>query len=1089
MTTLNLQVATGGDDGHIDNVALSPNLTDNILNVGNVNGNTTSVAAVRFTSVTVPNAATITSATLTVTGYSTYSTGSTISVIAACQNADNAAALAATTGNFNTTNRPRTTANSGGVNLASVTAGATYTFNLTSSVQEVVNRAGWASGNAIVVLLDNNGSSASEWQELEAYNHSPSAAAKLDIVYSTGGGAQTVTPNAIASTASVPNPTVVRGAVLVAPNAISSGAQVFSPTIVAGNAIVPNAIASTAVVYNPTVAPGGVAIVPNAITSGASVPNPTVQASVTVTPNAIASTGTVYSPAIGTGTSNYNVSVGSGYTDVSPLQIVRTRGNRLYTVAPTCDSYPGTGTTATIRVHKANTTGVPGGFTRMDSSNEPTAVNGNAVALDSDDNIRIVWAARSATANTAYLRYAVFNTGTDTWGAVTTIASDLAYTDIGQGDQSVAVAVDAFDVVHVVYLGTAGTGTLTNRRVYYRNNSGGSWSSATQIDSGVTYTGNQKAWAPAIAFDGAGRILVTWMRGDFNDSNTGTIYSRVYSGGSWGSTVQVSAGGDSVLCSIDQSTRALVTPDGTYHLTYVLYSATNSQKYIRYRYSTDNGATWAGNNPTNQATHNPTVGWTGTKVRILAHGTPDNTNNHGENLYYFEGDGGAAAWGTWTQFVTGANYDSSINVRWSQYNHHFPHTFDVAYWNDNYPNVLYAGTEIFALDVAPGTIASAATVYQPTVVQGALTVQPDPVASTSTVHAPTALPGAVSVLPGTVGSTSTVHAPTALPGAVTVVPGAIASGAVVHNPAISQGALIVQPDPVASTSTVHAPAIVPGATSVQPDPVTSGAVVYAPTVAASFVVRPGDVASGAVVYSVTVQASVVVQPGAVDSTAIVHEPVVGNGYVVTPGAIVSGAVVHAPTIQPGAVTVLASAVSSVAVVHDPTAQPGAVTVLASAIAGASAVYDPTVQTGGAVVQPDTIASTAVVFEPFFGGGAVVAPTTIPSGAVVYSVTVQAGVSVAPDAIAGTSTVHAPGVLPGAVSVVPGAITSGASVHAPTVLYVGIPAQVVQPDPVEGTSTVLSVALVVVVASRSYRIAGADRSYTVAEQNRTITVEE
>jgi hypothetical protein len=57
----------------------------------------------------------------------------------------------------------------------------------------------------------------------------------------------------------------------------------------------------------------------------------------------------------------------------------------------------------------------------------------------------------------------------------------------------------------VVYLGTAGSGALSDRRIYYRNNSGGSWSSATQIDTGVTYSGNTLAWHPNIVVDGAGR--------------------------------------------------------------------------------------------------------------------------------------------------------------------------------------------------------------------------------------------------------------------------------------------------------------------------------------------------------------------------------------------------------------------------------------------------------------------------------------------------------------------------------------------------------------------------------------------------------
>ena len=70
MTTLNLQVNASADDGHIDNTALSPQLTSNNLNVGNVNGNSSSTAGFRFTNVTVPQGATDSSAVLTLYGYS-----------------------------------------------------------------------------------------------------------------------------------------------------------------------------------------------------------------------------------------------------------------------------------------------------------------------------------------------------------------------------------------------------------------------------------------------------------------------------------------------------------------------------------------------------------------------------------------------------------------------------------------------------------------------------------------------------------------------------------------------------------------------------------------------------------------------------------------------------------------------------------------------------------------------------------------------------------------------------------------------------------------------------------------------------------
>jgi len=298
----------------------------------------------------------------------------------------------------------------------------------------------------------------------------------------------------------------------------------------------------------------------------------------------------------------------------------------------------------------------------------------------------------SSGGNLVNLRYTTFSTTQDTWsGTVEVIDTplDVALDSGGQGVQSLALALDASGTPHVIYL----KGNGTNRRVYQRSRSGGVWSAATQIDDGVTYTNNQKAWHPNLAFDTAGRLLAVWERGSFNGDNDGTIFGRVRAtDGSWGNTVNIS-GDNTARVIIDQSTSLLITPDNRYHITWI--RATND--YINYQYSDNNGQTWSSNNPGGgtQATHNPSLGYAAGKLRIYGHGAPvPPPDGHGDNIYYIEGNGGPGAWSAQTLLVSGTNYDSSVNVRWSQYFYSFPNTIDLAYWNDQYPNLLYAGTEI-----------------------------------------------------------------------------------------------------------------------------------------------------------------------------------------------------------------------------------------------------------------------------------------------------------------------------------------------------------------------------------------------------------
>ena len=145
--------------------------------------------AARFTGVTLANAETINSALFSLRANSTYNAGAnTITYIVCCQAADNAGALA-TSGStdLDPGTRAGTTADSGTWTQTSVTGGTRYSVDITSAVQEVVNRAGWASGNAIVVLVDTQTTCTNgEWQDYDS--DSATLGPRLDIDYGGGGG-------------------------------------------------------------------------------------------------------------------------------------------------------------------------------------------------------------------------------------------------------------------------------------------------------------------------------------------------------------------------------------------------------------------------------------------------------------------------------------------------------------------------------------------------------------------------------------------------------------------------------------------------------------------------------------------------------------------------------------------------------------------------------------------------------------------------------------------------------------------------------------------------------------------------------------
>ena len=210
----------------------------------------------RWESVTIPNSATITSATLTFT----LSAGLTSGRLVGVHQVDNAPALA--DGQHSTGFTPTSTFGSGS---------GTINVDVTAAVQALVNRAGWVSGNALTVRVEGTASGTSTLS-------SPS----LTVEY-----AQThqVTVTADAASESVFSPGLVQP-VTVTADAVSTA--VFTPILLGSNVTI-NAVSATSFTATrfaraAVVAPASSA----AVFSPASIQHPNVLAAAT--------SGAVFSP-------------------------------------------------------------------------------------------------------------------------------------------------------------------------------------------------------------------------------------------------------------------------------------------------------------------------------------------------------------------------------------------------------------------------------------------------------------------------------------------------------------------------------------------------------------------------------------------------------------------------------------------------------------------------------------------------------------------------------------------------------------------------------------------------------------------------
>lgn len=140
----------------------------------------------RFQNIAIPPGATINSATIKVVAQ--FNDTADVQTKIHCEAADNAIAFTATGDDIG--DRAKTSASVDWDLPASWSVGDEFTSpDFKAVVQEVVDRGGWASGNAlIVIVVDDGGTGAAD---LEDYGNAPSKAAILTVTHTPGA----VTPS------------------------------------------------------------------------------------------------------------------------------------------------------------------------------------------------------------------------------------------------------------------------------------------------------------------------------------------------------------------------------------------------------------------------------------------------------------------------------------------------------------------------------------------------------------------------------------------------------------------------------------------------------------------------------------------------------------------------------------------------------------------------------------------------------------------------------------------------------------------------------------------------------------------------------
>lgn len=249
-------------------------------------------AGFRFQGIAIPQGATIANARLRLRAGADPATGSVWGFFYG-DDVDNAAAWSSSSYPGSITPTTASIAAKG-----SATDSATLVHDVTSIVQELVNRPGWSSGNSM--RFGGLPSSPNGYATYYDYSQDPTKAAQLLVEYTTGGGGSALTPSLVTNSQTFFAPTVTRGAVTLAPSLLTNAQSFYAATLTANYTLAPPQIPSATAFFGPTVQPGAVTLAPARLVNGQTFYAPTVQADAVLAPSLLTNSQTFPAPTVTT---------------------------------------------------------------------------------------------------------------------------------------------------------------------------------------------------------------------------------------------------------------------------------------------------------------------------------------------------------------------------------------------------------------------------------------------------------------------------------------------------------------------------------------------------------------------------------------------------------------------------------------------------------------------------------------------------------------------------------------------------------------------------------------------------------------------
>lgn len=184
MTEFTKRVAATSDNVYCTSSGATFTAGDENVYFGDIS-NVEYYSGLRFTNITIPQGATIESAILTLRSFGNFSTN-TITCSIYCVDEDNHNGFSNTAGD-RPNDTTKTTAYASWTPTAWTTDTSYNTADFTDAVQEVVDRVGWSSGNALSVIFTTV-STTNAHRAFDSYGLGEGTAALLTINYTSAAG-------------------------------------------------------------------------------------------------------------------------------------------------------------------------------------------------------------------------------------------------------------------------------------------------------------------------------------------------------------------------------------------------------------------------------------------------------------------------------------------------------------------------------------------------------------------------------------------------------------------------------------------------------------------------------------------------------------------------------------------------------------------------------------------------------------------------------------------------------------------------------------------------------------------------------------